>query len=112
SPFFVIATQNPSSQSGTFALPESQLDRFLMCLSLGYPAPAAERDLLLGTARRELLADIQPLLARGELAEAQRAVSAVHASGAVVDYVLRLATATRQNEPSGSGLSPRATLAL
>ena len=112
SPFFVIATQNPSSQSGTFALPESQLDRFLMCLSLGYPAPAAERDLLLGTARRELLADIQPLLARGELAEAQRAASAVHASGAVVDYVLRLATATRQNEPSGSGLSPRATLAL
>jgi MoxR-like ATPase len=112
SPFFVIATQNPSSQSGTFALPESQLDRFLMCLSLGYPAPAAERDLLLGTARRDLLADIQPVLASGELAEAQRAVSAVHASGAVVDYVLRLATATRQNEPCGTGLSPRATLAL
>ncbi|KHL68736.1 ATPase AAA [Pseudomonas flexibilis] len=112
SPFFVIATQNPSNQGGTFALPESQLDRFLMRLSLGYPALAAERDLLLGTTRRALLAHIQPLLEPGELAEAQQAVSAVHASTAVVDYVLRLATVTRQSDAFGSGLSPRATLAL
>lgn len=112
SPFFVIATQNPSSQAGTFPLPESQLDRFLMRLSLGYPALSAERDLLLGTARRTLLADMQPVLDTHELAEAQQAVGAVHASGAVVDYVLRLATATRHSELFGTGLSPRATLAL
>lgn len=112
SPFFVIATQNPTNQGGTFPLPESQLDRFLMRLSLGYPALAAERDLLLGTARREVLTTLQPLLEVNELAAAQQAVSAVHVSTAVVDYVLRLAGATRQSEHYGCGLSPRATLAL
>lgn len=112
SPFFVIATQNPANQGGTFALPESQLDRFLMRLSLGYPALAAERDLLMGKARREVLASLRPILEMGELPMAQQAVSEVHASGAVVDYVLRLAVATRRAEQYGGGLSPRATLAL
>lgn len=112
SPFFVIATQNPANQGGTFALPESQLDRFLMRLSLGYPAFVAERDLLMGKARREVLASLRPILEMGELPMAQQAVSEVHASGAVVDYVLRLAVATRRAEQYGGGLSPRATLAL
>jgi len=112
SPFFVIATQNPANQGGTFALPESQLDRFLMRLSLGYPALVAERDLLMGKARREVLASLRPILEMGELPMAQQAVSEVHASGAVVDYVLRLAVATRRAEQYGGGLSPRATLAL
>lgn len=112
SPFFVIATQNPANQGGTFALPESQLDRFLMRLSLGYPALAAERDLLMGTARREVLASLRPILEVGELPMAQQTVSEVHASGAVVDYVLGLAVATRRAEQYGGGLSPRATLAL
>lgn len=112
SPFFVIATQNPSTQSGTYSLPESQLDRFLMRRSLGYPALAAERDLLLGSSRRALVGDMQPLLDVQELGEAQQRVSAVHASVAVVDYVLRLATVTRESERFTVGLSPRGTLAM
>lgn len=111
-PFFVIATQNPVSQGGTFALPESQLDRFLMRLSLGYPAQAAERALLLGEARRDLLPRLQPLLGHTELAEIQALIPQVRASDALVDYVLRLVEATRSQPQFAWGLSPRASLAL
>ena len=111
-PFFVVATQNPVSSGGTFALPESQLDRFLMRLSLGYPAKAAEKALLLGDSRRDLLARLQPQLDRAELAAIQQAVSAVRVSDALVDYVLRLVEATRTQPQFAWGLSPRASLAL
>ena len=111
-PFFVIATQNPASQGGTFALPESQLDRFLMRLSLGYPARAAEKSLLLGEARRELLPRMQQLLDHAELGAMQAAVAQVRVSDALVDYVLRLVEATRSQPQFGLGLSPRGSLAL
>nr|WP_322939711.1 AAA family ATPase [Pseudomonas sp. s4] len=111
-PFFVIATQNPVSSGGTFALPESQLDRFLMRLSLGYPAQAAERALLLGDARRDLLPRLEPILDHAELARLQAQVPKVRASDALVDYVLRLVEATRSQPQFAWGLSPRASLAL
>jgi MoxR-like ATPase len=111
-PFFVIATQNPVSQGGTFALPESQLDRFLMRLSLGYPARAAEKALLLGEARRDLLPKLEPLLDHAELAAIQALIPQVRASDALVDYVLRLVEATRSEPQFAWGLSPRASLAL
>ncbi|MBD7977498.1 AAA family ATPase [Serpens gallinarum] len=111
-PFFVIATQNPANQGGTFALPESQLDRFLMRLSLGYPARSAERALLLGTARRDLLPRLQALLDHAELARVQESVALVRVSDALVDYVLRLAEATRRESQFACGLSPRGSLAL
>ncbi|MGP3625923.1 AAA family ATPase [Pseudomonas aeruginosa] len=111
-PFFVIATQNPASQGGTFSLPESQLDRFLMRLSLGYPGRAAERSLLLGEARRDLLPRLEPLLDHAALAAFQAEVPKVCASDALVDYVLRLVEATRTQPAFALGLSPRGSLAL
>lgn len=111
-PFFVIATQNPVSSGGTFALPESQLDRFLMRLSLGYPAKAAEKALLLGEARRDLLPRLEPLLDHAELAAIQALIPQIRASDALVDYVLRLVEATRSEPQFAWGLSPRASLAL
>lgn len=111
-PFFVIATQNPSSQGGTFALPESQLDRFLMRLSLGYPAKAAEKALLLGEARRDLLPRMTALLSHAQLAELQAQAKRVRVSDALVDYVLRLVEATRTQPQFAWGLSPRGSLAL
>ena len=111
-PFFVIATQNPVSSGGTFALPESQLDRFLMRLSLGYPAQAAERALLLGDSRRALLTRMEPLLDHAGLLAIQQAVTEVRVSDALVDYVLRLVEATRTQPQFAWGLSPRASLAL
>lgn len=111
-PFFVIATQNPASQGGTFALPESQLDRFLMRLSLGYPAKAAEKALLLGEARREMLPRLDAVLSHEQLATLQAEVPKVRASDALVDYVLRLVEATRTQPQFAFGLSPRASLAL
>jgi MoxR-like ATPase len=111
-PFFVIATQNPVSQGGTFALPESQLDRFLMRLSLGYPAKAAEKALLLGEARREMLPRLDAVLSHQQLADLQAEVPKVRASDALVDYVLRLVEATRTQPQFAWGLSPRASLAL
>ncbi len=107
-PFFVIATQNPVTQGGTFALPESQLDRFLMRLSLGYPGRAAEKALLLGEARRDLLPRLEPMLDPQELQALQGEVLAVRASDALVDYVLRLVEATRTQPAFALGLSPRA----
>ncbi|MDA3272264.1 AAA family ATPase [Pseudomonas aeruginosa] len=111
-PFFVIATQNPASQGGTFSLPESQLDRFLMRLSLGYPGRAAERSLLLGEARRDLLPRLEPLLDHAALAAFQAEVPKVRASDALVDYVLRLVEATCTQPAFALGLSPRGSLAL
>ncbi len=111
-PFFVIATQNPVSQGGTFALPESQLDRFLMRLSLGYPGKAAEKALLLGDSRRSLLPTLPALLDHAELALIQAEVPKVRASDALIDYVLRVVDATRTQPQFAWGLSPRASLAL
>ncbi len=111
-PFFVIATQNPSSQGGTFSLPESQLDRFMMRLSLGYPSASAERQLLMGSDRKQLLSALQPLIARADLLAAQQQVSEVRASDALVSYILRLVEATRTHAQLAFGLSPRGSLAL
>ncbi len=112
SPFFVIATQNPSDQVGVFPLPESQLDRFMMRLRLGYPNPAAERDLLAGQDRRELLANLQPVLTPAELAEQQRQVRTVRVSDALLDYLQSIIAVSRQNPAFVEGLSPRGGLAL
>jgi len=111
-PFFVIATQNPAHQVGTFALPESQLDRFLMCLSLGYPDAAAERALLLGEDRRSLLAQLPAVMQAEELMEAQQELKKIHASSSLIDYVQSLAHATRQGDLFAEGMSPRASIAL
>jgi MoxR-like ATPase len=111
-PFFVIATQNPSHQIGTFPLPESQLDRFLMCIGLGYPDPRAERLLLEGEDRRDLLAALTPCLSAGELLELQQAVRQVHVSAALLDYVQALISYTRQSPDFATGLSPRSALNL
>jgi MoxR-like ATPase len=111
-PFFVIATQNPHDQLGTYALPESQLDRFLMRISLGYPDRAAERQLLAGEDRREMALTLQPLLTAAELAALQHSVTEVHASAALLDYVQDLIAATRSGRWFLQGLSPRAGIAL
>ena len=111
-PFFVIATQNPAHQVGTFPLPESQLDRFLMCLSLGYPDAAAERALLMGEDRRAMLRTLEAAMNPGELIEAQRALRSIHASNSLVDYVQALAQASRAGTLFAEGLSPRAAIAL
>jgi MoxR-like ATPase len=112
SPFFVIATQNPTHQIGTFQLPESQLDRFLMCLSLGYPDTAAERSLLMGEDRRAMLKVLDVAMQPTELAAAQTALRQVHASPSLIDYVQTLAQASRQNGMFMEGMSPRAAIAL
>jgi len=111
-PFFVIATQNPSEQIGTFALPESQLDRFLMSISLGYPDAAAERKLLLAEDRRELLTHLTPCLKEHELEEMQNQVKHITTSDALLDYVQALISYSRDSKLFEYGLSPRAGLAL
>jgi MoxR-like ATPase len=111
-PFFVIATQNPAFQVGTFLLPESQLDRFLMRIRLGYPDHAAERELLSGTDRRALLRDLVPTMGPAELVTAQGQVSQVHVSAPLLDYVQALLAYSREAPYFTSGLSPRAGLAL
>src|SRR5512134_1255914 len=111
-PFFVIATQNPTNQIGTFPLPESQLDRFLMRIELGYPDRAAERALLSGTDRRELLASLGPCMNPGELVELQAQAQQVHVAPALLDYVQALVEHTRRAQEFAAGLTPRAALAL
>lgn len=111
-PFFVIATQNPAHQIGTFPLPESQLDRFLMVLSLGYPEHNAERALLMGKERRDMLPDIKPVITPQQLLELQEQVKGVHASEALIDYIQALLAFSRQSPFYLAGLSPRAGLAL
>ena len=107
-PFFVVATQNPHEEVGTFALPESQLDRFLMRVTLGYPDTANERELLRSGARRELLPQITPALNSAALLRAQAAVRGVHTADAILDYTLALIARTRARADLKLGLSPRA----
>jgi MoxR-like ATPase len=111
-PFFVLATQNPREQSGTNLLPESQLDRFLMRLSLGYPDAASERQLLMGLDVRKQIETMPAVMNALQLAEAQNAANAVHASPALLDYVQRLITASRSGQWFAQGISPRASLGL
>jgi MoxR-like ATPase len=111
-PFFVIATQNPSHQVGTFPLPESQLDRFLMRIELGYPDRDAERALLQGVDRRDMTASLEACLGPGELLALQAAARQVHVASALVDYVQALVEYTRRSPEYVNGLSPRAALAL
>jgi len=111
-PFFVIATQNPTEQLGTFPLPESQLDRFLMCISLGYPDAAAERELLVGQDRRELLRALEPVMTPDELLALQADVQRIHAAPALLDYLQALIAATRSGQWFSEGLSPRAGLGV
>ncbi|HEX6691455.1 MAG TPA: MoxR family ATPase [Burkholderiales bacterium] len=111
-PFFVIATQNPSEQVGTFPLPESQLDRFMMRIELGYPDRDAERALLTGTDRRDMLATLDPCMTPAELMELQSNVQRVHVSPALIDYVQAIVEHTRRSPDYVAGLSPRAALAL
>lgn len=108
-PFFVIATQNPSSQIGTFMLPESQMDRFLMRLALGVPDRSAERALLEGQERREMLRTMEPAMSVIELQQLQAWTRAVHAAPALLDYLQDLLASSRAQ---GHGLSPRAGLAV
>jgi len=111
-PFFVIATQNPSQQIGTFPLPESQLDRFLMRLSLGLPDAAAERELLSGRDRREILASQPACITSAELQRLQAQASAVHVGERILDYVQALLAKSRSLPEIAQGLSPRAGLAI
>ena len=111
-PFFVIATQNPTFQIGTFPLPESQLDRFLMRIELGYPDAAAEREMLAGGDRRAMTAGLLPVVDEAGLRTLQQRVEAVHASPALIDYVQSLLEFSRGTPLYASGLSPRAGIAL
>jgi MoxR-like ATPase len=111
-PFFVIATQNPQDQVGTFPLPESQLDRFLMCIELGYPDPLAERALLEGQDRRDLLATLSPRMGADDLRRLQAEVRQVHCAGPVIDYIQALLAHTRTAPGFAEGLSPRAGLGI
>lgn len=112
SPFFVIATQNPTFQIGTFPLPESQLDRFLMRIELGYPDQQAERALLASQDRRELVPALQAVISSSQLAELQSTVETIHVSDAILDYVQNIIAISRQSGDFVTGLSPRAGLAL
>ena len=111
-PFFVIATQNPLRQIGTFPLPESQLDRFLMRITLGFPGEDAERLLLRGDDRREMVAGLTPAIETATLVELQKRVRRVHVADALLDYVQALLRHSRESASFDSGLSPRAGLAL
>ena len=111
-PFYVIATQNPLSQSGTFPLPESQLDRFLMRLRLGYPNPEAERQLLSGTDPRLKLADLNRGITAAQLEAIQVAVNGVNVSASLVDYCQRLLQFTRNSADIEYGISPRGGMAV
>jgi MoxR-like ATPase len=111
-PFFVVATENPSYQLGTYPLPESQLDRFLMRIELGYPGAALERELLRGRDRRGMLAELEPLLTPERLLELQGHVPRVHVAEPLLDYVQALVQHSRESGEFESGLSPRAAIAL
>jgi MoxR-like ATPase len=111
-PFFVIATQNPMHQIGTFPLPESQLDRFLMRIAIGYPPEPLERALLRGDDRHELANEIRPVISGAELIDLQKQVSAVHVADALLDYAQAMVRFTRQSGRFQVGLSPRAAIDL
>jgi MoxR-like ATPase len=111
-PFFVIATQNPNYHIGTFPLPESQLDRFLMRIQLGYPDADSERDLLKNTGGRDSVNQLQPCIDSAGLLQLQQAVRSIHISDALLDYLQALLSYTRTSSRYAAGLSPRAGLAL
>lgn len=111
-PFFVIATQNPVTQAGTFPLPESQLDRFLMRISLGYPSAETERELLAGSDRRDQALSMKPVLGAAELMQSMAQVEKVHASPDLIDYIQRLMAHSRNSGLFTAGLSPRAGIGL
>ena len=111
-PFFVIATQNPAHQVGTFPLPESQLDRFLMRIEMGYPDRAAERELLVSGGQRNRADELAALISPETFPEIQQQVAAIHTAAPLIDYVQSLIEATRQDPAFQHGLSPRAGLAL
>ncbi len=111
-PFFVIATQNPQSQSGTFPLPESQLDRFMLRISLGYPDPDVERELLKGDKGRVALRYVKQILSQESMLEIQGSVASVKVSDTLLDYLQRLISQTREDDLCQLGLSPRGALAL
>lgn len=111
-PFFVLATQNPLYQIGTFPLPESQLDRFMMRLELGYPNHQTERALLTGRERREMIAEMEPLITVQDILAIQQAISQVHIAEALIDYLQAILEFTRQSPRYQMGLSPRAGLAI
>ena len=111
-PFFVIATQNPHDQLGTYALPESQMDRFHMRISLGYPDRAAERELLKGSDRRDMVENLKAVLTPHELLELQQQVIQVHAAEPLLNYLQDLMAATRSGRWFLQGLSPRAGIAV
>jgi MoxR-like ATPase len=112
SPYFVIATQNPTDQLGTYPLPESQLDRFLLCITLGYPDRLSERALLAGADRRQAIEKLPPVMGPADVLAAQQAVLGVHASEALLDYLQALIAATRSGQWFAEGLSPRAGIAV
>jgi len=112
SPFFVLATQNPLHQIGTFPLPESQLDRFMMRLELGYPSADMERTLLKGQSRRELIQQLTPIVSVQELLDIQQAVPKIHISEAILDYLQAILEHSRQSPHYRTGLSPRAGIAV
>src|SRR5450631_3746921 len=111
-PFFVIATQNPTDQLGTYPLPESQLDRFLMCITLGYPDRASERALLSGQDRRAAIHGLRAVMSPSQLIRAQQSVQSIHASDALLDYLQSVIAATRSGRWFIEGLSPRAGIAV
>ncbi|MFZ5756190.1 MAG: AAA family ATPase [Pseudomonadota bacterium] len=111
-PYFVIATQNPGSQMGTYPLPESQLDRFLMRIELGYPDPKVERSLLMGEDPRVTMTKLVPVLAPAQLLTIQQQVLAVHASDTLLDYVQRIVRYSREQDQFPMPLSPRGAMAL
>jgi MoxR-like ATPase len=111
-PFFVIATQNPQTQAGTFSLPESQLDRFLMRIHLGYPDHDTERKILLGKDKREMLKTLQPIFSLEQLLNMQQQVEQIYMSDPILDYIQSILKFSRNQKLFSSGLSPRAGLAL
>jgi MoxR-like ATPase len=111
-PFFVIATQNPSTQTGTFPLPESQLDRFLMRIEIGYPEPDAERELLRSGDRRVVLEQLPTIVDLARLTQIQAAVDSIKVADPLIDYVQRLVHFSRHEPEFAFGLSPRGALAL
>jgi len=111
-PFFVIATQNPVEQYGTFPLPESQLDRFLMKISIGYPSREAEKEIIKGGSKREELYKIQPFISKEEIIKIQEEIKNVYVSDKIADYILDIVWATRESKYLESGLSTRRTLAI
>ena len=111
-PFFVMATQNPADLAGTFPLPDSQLDRFLLRLQLGYPGADAEREMLAGADRREMIAKVMPQLTSEDLMALRASVASVHTSDALIAYVQGLLAESRRHKGVRVGLSPRAGLAL